>query len=142
MEFNATFLISAISFILFTLIMNKIFYKPLGKIMNERENFINDNLNDAKISNDKAEFLLKDKDEKLAKSLIEARAIVSKELDATNKQSAQITAQVKQKAKNEVDLAKQNLSCEVEGFEDELNSKINELSEFLKNKIINSTEKL
>lgn len=142
MEFNATFLISAISFILFTLIMNKIFYKPLGKIMNERENFINDNLNDAKISNDKAEFLLKDKDEKLAKSLIEARAIISKELDATNKQSAQITAQAKQKAKDEVDLAKQNLSCEVEGFEDELNSKINELSEFLKNKIINSTEKL
>ncbi len=142
MEFNATFLISAISFILFTLLMNKIFYKPLGKIMNERENFINDNLNDAKISNDKAEFLLKDKDEKLAKSLIEARAIVSKELDATNKQSAQITAQAKQKAKDEVDLAKQNLSCEVEGFEDELNSKINELSEFLKNKIINSTEKL
>lgn len=142
MEFNATFLISAISFILFTLLMNKIFYKPLGKIMNERENFINDNLNDAKISNDKAEFLLKDKDEKLAKSLIEARAIVSKELDATNKQSAQITAQAKQKAKNEVDLAKQNLSCEVEGFEDELNSKISELSEFLKNKIINSTEKL
>ena len=142
MEFNATFLISAISFILFTLLMNKIFYKPLGKIMNERENFINDNLNDAKISNDKAEFLLKDKDEKLAKSLIEARAILSKELDATNKQSAQITAQAKQKAKDEVDLAKQNLSCEVEGFEDELNSKINELSEFLKNKIINSTEKL
>lgn len=142
MEFNATFLISAISFILFTLLMNKIFYRPLGKIMNERENFINDNLNDAKISNDKAEFLLKDKDEKLANSLIEARAIVSKELDATNKQSAQITAQAKQKAKDEVDLAKQNLSCEVEGFEDELNSKINELSEFLKNKIINSTEKL
>lgn len=142
MEFNATFLISAISFILFTLLMNKIFYKPLGKIMNERENFINDNLNDAKISNDKAEFLLKDKDEKLAKSLIEARAIISKELDATNKQSDQITAQAKQKAKDEVDLAKQNLSCEVEGFEDELNSKINELSEFLKNKIINSTEKL
>ena len=142
MEFNATFLISAISFILFTLLMNKIFYKPLGKIMNERENFINDNLNDAKISNDKAEFLLKDKDEKLAKSLIKARAIISKELDATNKQSAQITAQAKQKAKDEVDLAKQNLSCEVEGFEDELNSKINELSEFLKNKIINSTEKL
>ena len=48
----------------------------------------------------------------------------------------------KQKAKDEVDFAKQNLSCEVEGFEDELNSKINELSEFLKNKIINSTEKL
>ena len=50
--------------------------------MDERENFINDNLNDAKNSKDKAEFLLKDKDEKLAKSLIEARTIISKEVDA------------------------------------------------------------
>lgn len=140
MEFNATFLISAISFILFTLIMNKIFYKPLEKIMDERENFINDNLNDAKNSKDKAEFLLKDKDEKLAKSLIEARAIISKELDATNKQSAQITTQAKQKAKDEVDLAKQTLSNEVDGFEGELNSKISELADFLKDKIIKTTE--
>ena len=108
--------------------------------MNERENFINDNLNDAKISNDKAEFLLKDKDEKLAKSLIEARAIVSKELDATNKQSAQITAQAKQKSKEDIDLAKQTLSNEVDGFEGELNSKISELADFLKDIIIKTTE--
>lgn len=140
MEFNATFLISAISFILFTLLMNKIFYKPLGKIMDERENFINDNLNDAKNSKDKAEFLLKDKDEKLAKSLIEARTIISKEVDATNKQSVQITAQAKQKSKEDIDLAKQTLSNEVDGFEGELNSKISELADFLKDKIIKTTE--
>ena len=140
MEFNATFLISAISFILFTLIMNKIFYKPLEKIMDERENFINDNLNDAKNSKDKAEFLLKDKDEKLAKSLIEARTIISKEVDATNKQSVQITAQAKQKSKEDIDLAKQTLSNEVDGFEGELKSKISEQADFLKDKIIKTTE--
>ena len=140
MEFNATFLISAISFILFTLIMNKIFYKPLEKIMDERENFINDNLNDAKNSKDKAEFLLKDKDEKLAKSLIEAQTIISKEVDATNKQSVQITAQAKQKSKEDIDLAKQTLSNEVDGFEGELNSKISELADFLKDIIIKTTE--
>ena len=140
MEFNATFLISAISFILFTLIMNKIFYKPLEKIMDERENFINDNLNDAKNSNDKAEFLLKDKDEKLAKSLIEARAIISKKVDTTNKQSAKITAQTKLKSKEDIDLAKQTLSNEVDSFEGELNSKISELADFLKDKIIKTTE--
>lgn len=140
MEFNATFLISAISFILFTLIMKKIFYKPLEKIMDERENFINDNLNDAKNSKDKAEFLLKDKDEKLAKSLIEARTIISKEVDAINKQSVQITAQAKQKSKEDIDLAKQTLSNEVDGFEGELNSKISELADFLKDIIIKTTE--
>lgn len=48
MEFNATFLISAISFILFTLIMNKIFYKPLERVMDERQKFIDDTKSDAK----------------------------------------------------------------------------------------------
>ena len=40
MEFNATFIASAISFIVFTLIMNAVFYKPLGKVVSERQKFI------------------------------------------------------------------------------------------------------
>lgn len=140
MEFNATFLISAISFIMFTFIMNKIFYKPLGKIMNERENFINDNLCDAKNSIERAEFLLKDKDEKLAKSLLDARTIVSNKVDKATKEATQIANQAKQKSKENIDLAKQSLSNEVDNFEDELSSKINELADFLKDKIIGTTK--
>ena len=36
MEFNATFFVTAISFIVFTFIMNKIFYTPLTKVIDER----------------------------------------------------------------------------------------------------------
>ena len=43
MEFNATFLVSAISFILFVFIMNAILYKPVIKIMEEREAFLKSN---------------------------------------------------------------------------------------------------
>ena len=65
MEFNATFLVSAISFIVFTFIMNAIFYKPLTSIIEERENFINKAIDDAKNSENIASNLLKNKEETL-----------------------------------------------------------------------------
>ena len=40
MEFNATFIVSVISFIIFTLLMNEILYKPVSKIVEEREHTI------------------------------------------------------------------------------------------------------
>lgn len=49
LEFNATFLVSMISFIVFIIIMNAIFYKPILGVIEEREKFINDHYNDAKI---------------------------------------------------------------------------------------------
>ena len=48
MEFNATFLIAAISFVVFTIIMNAIFYKPLQKIVDERQKFTEDTNAEAK----------------------------------------------------------------------------------------------
>ncbi len=48
MEFDATFLIAVISFVVFTVIMNKIFYAPILKIMQERQNIVEDNYRSAK----------------------------------------------------------------------------------------------
>lgn len=49
MDFDATFLIAAISFVIFVFIMNSIFYAPLLKIMQERDKVIEDNYNAAGI---------------------------------------------------------------------------------------------
>lgn len=48
MEFDATFLIAVISFIVFVFIMNKIFYAPILKIMQERQMVVEDNFSSAK----------------------------------------------------------------------------------------------
>ena len=65
MEFNATFLVSVISFIIFTIIMNKIFYKPLENVMDERQKFIDDAKSDALNSNNRADAILKEKEDRL-----------------------------------------------------------------------------
>lgn len=134
MEFNATFLVSAISFILFTIIMNKIFYKPLESVMNEREKFINDNIYDAKLSSDKADAITKDREEKLAKSLVDAKALVARKINDANENSRNLTDQAKQKSKEDIKSAKDALLNEAENSERDL--KIEELADVIYSKVL------
>ena len=76
MEFNATFLICAISFIVFVFIMNQILYKPVAKIVTERENYISNNEQCANSDTCKANELIKDKDEKIQVANKEAGKII------------------------------------------------------------------
>ena len=76
MEFNATFLIAGISFIIFTFLMNLILYKPLENIVKEREELINGNYDNANSSKEKAKSLLDIVAQKLAKSKNEAKSVL------------------------------------------------------------------
>ena len=58
MEINATILISAISFLVFIFIMNKILYQPVLDIMEKRKNYIEANKTDAQNHKQKAEGLI------------------------------------------------------------------------------------
>ena len=98
MEFNATFLVSAISFIVFTVIMNKIFYKPLESVMDERQRVINDAKSDALNSDNRANAILKDRDERLNKSLAESKKIVADKVNESNENSKMLTNSAKQKS--------------------------------------------
>lgn len=134
MEFNATFLVSAISFILFTIIMNKIFYKPLESVMNEREKFINDNIYDAKLSSDKADVITKDREEKLNKSHVDAKSLVSRKINDANENSRNLTEQAKQKSKEDIKSAKEALTKEAEA--NEQNLRIEELADVIYSKVL------
>ncbi len=134
MEFNATFLISAISFIVFTIIMNRIFYKPLERVMNEREKFINDNIVDAKFSNDKADEITKNREEKLAKSQLDAKSLVARKINDANENSRNLTEQAKQKSKEDIKSAKEALTKEAENIEQNL--KIEELADVIYSKVL------
>lgn len=77
MEFDATFLISLISFIIFVFIMNKIFYAPILKIMQQRQDFVEQNYNSAKQTKIETEKQTNYRNSELEKSREEARNIIS-----------------------------------------------------------------
>ena len=135
MEFNATFLVSAISFIIFTIIMNIIFYKPIEKVMNEREKFINDAKNDAINSNARADAILKDREAKLDKSVSDSKKLVADKVNAANENSRSRTAQAKEKSREEIASAKSNLQQEAQITTEELKAKVKDLAEVISSKI-------
>ena len=77
MELDATFLISLISFILFVFIMNKIFYGPVLKIMKERQLFVEQNYNQAKLNKDETKKQIQYREIELEKSRDEARGLIA-----------------------------------------------------------------
>ena len=73
MEFNGTFFATIISFIIFVILMNKILYIPVRKIVNERNSYIQGNYDAAEENDNKAETLSTQRDEGLLKAKEDAR---------------------------------------------------------------------
>ena len=136
MEFNATFLISAISFILFTLIMNKIFYKPLERVMDERQKFIDETKSDAEKSNLKAEAIINDREERLTKSAADSKKLVADKINEANENSKIVTSNAKQKSQEEIASAKSALKNEALQTTEELKFKVKDLAEVISSKIL------
>ncbi len=136
MEFNATFILCAVSFVLFTAIMNKIFYKPIENIIYERKKFINDNLSDAKKFDEQAESLIKDKEEKLNKSALDAKQLINDRVNDANLKSKDITLKAKQKSQTDIDNAKLELLDEARKESDEINLKVDELADIIIQKVV------
>ena len=140
MEFNATFIISAISFILFTVIMNKIFYKPVGNIINERQNFIDETINAAKKSDLEADNILKSRDEKLGDSLKNSKKIISDKTADANKDAAKILLQARESSKNRISAVKEKLFVQANDLNREMEQRVDNLSDLIVNKIFEEAE--
>lgn len=110
MEFNATFLISAISFIVFIFIMNKILYKPVLEIMEKRQNYIDANKNEADEHHKKAQQLLVDKDARVAEAQRTSRDIVASKADAIKEEKSKVLNDTKNSVTSYFSEQKQNLT--------------------------------
>jgi len=109
MEFDATFLIAAISFILFVLIMNKIFYAPVFKIMQLRNQTVEDNYSKAEIIKKE----VKKQEEYHSSSLdtvrTEARGVLDAAIQRVNSEKSKIISDYKTELGKNAVLEKENL---------------------------------
>ena len=112
MEFNATFIVSIISFVVFVLIMNKIFYVPITKIVEEREKKLKENYDDADWYNQAAEGILKVRNDKLLKTDEKSRSIIADKIETYNNKSKKVTTEAAQKSVEEIKARKEALNIE------------------------------
>lgn len=142
MEFNATFIVSAISFVIFTVIMNAVFYRPIERIVNERQKFIDDAYSDAKNSNEKADGLIQDKEYRLAETDKTTKNIMTEIVTSANNMRDEKISEARNSAKNRIDEAKLSLSHEKNNMTDRINAVTVELAESISSKILGENVKI
>lgn len=136
MEFNATFLVSAISFLVFVFLMNKIFYAPLSDIIEKREKLVDDTLNEARTSREQASGILTERDNKLLKAHDDSKKIISSGVEKANAESKEIIQKAKNDSTDELNTQKSNLLAQNDDVKSRLNSTVNELSDVITSKIL------
>lgn len=135
MEFNATFLISIVSFILFVIIMNFIFYKPIEKIVDEREKFVNGNFDEAQKNNLNSEKLTKEREQKLEEANFKGKTIMDEKSEEAKKNKSSMISEAQHNVSKDIhnnqenlkqafDNTKQALKADVETLADEMSKKL------------------
>ena len=136
MEFNATFLVSFVSFIVFVVLMNQILYRPLDKIVRERKQFVDGNYNDANTANQKASALIKDRADRIAKAGSDARKTMVEITDTAKNEKAQVCARAKNVANEEVKAKKEELANTSRQVSEELKGHVVGIAETISSKIL------
>lgn len=124
MEFNGTFFVTIISFIIFVLLMNKILYEPILGIMQKRANLIDENYKLSEENRAKADSLIGKKSEKLNEARIKAKNSYVDSLDEYHAKKSELVSGAQKLAKDELKAAEidfENLSNEVKvGLRDKM----------------------
>ena len=136
MEFNATFIVSAISFIVFTIIMNAIFYKPLQNIVQERQKFLDETNEEAENHQKKSECILKDKQHKVNKTKGDARKLILEKSDKAKDQRNCMVSDAQKQSKRTVEAAKDGLQKSKEEAQEVLSEESKKLAESILAKIL------
>lgn len=100
----------AIQFLVLAVVLNKVFYKPLGDAIDSRDGYVNSSIVDAKEKLAKAETIAQQYEQELAESRRQAQAIIAEaQIEAEKVASQQIAA-----AQQEAQARKEQVQKEID----------------------------
>ena len=134
MEFNATFIVAMFSFVVFILIMNAIYYKPVLKIIDERKALIDGNYAQARVAGEKTIALQEENSARLGEASKRAKHIVNQGVDKAVDDAASQASAAQKQSQADVAKAKKKLAVEEEKIAAALD--IKDLSKSISAKIL------
>ena len=137
-DFNATLPLMALQILLLMVILNIIFYKPVAKVLDERDEYIRTNLTQASDILSKAEAITKKYEQDLAHERRESQVIIT----SAQKEAQDIVAmEIKQAQKDTEQLVREatnQLNSQKEKALVALESQVAILSEQIQTKLLNN----
>jgi F-type H+-transporting ATPase subunit b len=137
-DFNATLPLMAIQILLLMVALNFIFYKPIGQVLDERDESIRKQLTQASEMLTKAESITKQYELDLAQERREAQAIIASAQKAAQEIVAMEIKQAQKDTEQLVTEATNQLNSQKEKALKALEEQVTTLSEQIKNKLISN----
>jgi F-type H+-transporting ATPase subunit b len=135
-DFNATLPLMALQIILLSVVLTFVFYKPVAKVIDEREAYINGNLTTASEKLIKADSLYSEYDEQLKTARVSAQAIIAQaEKEAKDVVAVEINEARKDAAKL-IEKTNNDLEAQKSIALKELETQVDELSQLIKEKLL------
>ena len=135
-DFNATLPLMAIQFVLLTVVLTFIFYKPVSKVIDERETYINTNLTQASEKLITADELYKQYDEKLKEARVGAQAVIAKSEQEAKTAVAEEISQARKDAAKLIEQTNKELEAQKSLALQKLETQVDELSQLIKEKLL------
>jgi F-type H+-transporting ATPase subunit b len=135
-DFNATLPLMAIQFVLLTTVLTFVYYKPVGKLLEERETLISGNLATASERLLKADELYQQYDEQLKDARKNAQTIISEAEKEAKQVVAEEINQARKDAASLIDKTNRELETQKTSALEKLDSQIDELSDLIKEKLL------
>ena len=140
MEFDATFIVSIISFIVFVLIMNKILYQPILNIIEKRRLYFEENENETLKNNEERDTLNQKYDSKMSEAHKTSREITALGFQSAKNKKDEIIKNAKTSANADVQNRIQMVIDEKNQAQNELKAKEDELSALIASKLLGGNE--
>lgn len=138
LDFDGTFLVILISFLIFAFVMHKIFYLPMRKVIQEREEYIGFNFEEAKKTTENAEKFIDEYNQKIKAARFSGQKALDDYINDGKKEKNKIVIQANQKAEQEIKAAKESLINEKNNAIETLKEDVIPLAQQIVSKVLNT----
>jgi F-type H+-transporting ATPase subunit b len=135
-DIDATLPLMAIQFLVLVALLNALFYKPIGKAIDDRNNYIRTNQADAQERLSKAENLAKQYEQELADTRRQSQAIIAEAEADAQKIAAQKLAEAQQEAQAQREQAQRELDQQKQEAMQALEQQVDALSRQILDKLL------
>ncbi|GAB4288237.1 MAG: F0F1 ATP synthase subunit B' [Oscillatoriaceae cyanobacterium] len=135
-DFDATLPIMALQFLILAAVLNALFYKPLGKAIDDRDNYIRTTEKEARERLSKAENLAKQYEQELAQSRKQAQTVIANAQAEGQKMASQQIAAAMQEAQAQREQAQKELDQQKQEVFRSLEQQVDTLSRQIMEKLL------
>ena len=137
-DFNATLPLMVLQFLILTVVLNAIFYKPVSFILDDRDEYIRNSLTTASSSLLRANELVKQHEQELASARKQAQETIKKSQQEAQQIVSVKVKEAQQEAEQLISEAYEQLNVQKEKALKTLETQVDTLTEQIRVKLLNS----